>query len=84
MALRKEGFSITVSPRALINGLPGFTSFTQDGMKPQRTNAKCRAPCSMRTTPMGWPGATWARGGKSSSSWYLNQALVSRGLFARL
>ena len=69
MAFLKEGFSITVSPRALMSGLPGFTSFTQEGMKPQRTSAKWRWPFSIRTTPMGWPGATWARGGNSSSSW---------------
>ena len=31
MALRKVGFSRIVSPRALISGLPGLISFTQDG-----------------------------------------------------
>ncbi len=69
MALRKEGFSITVSPRALMSGFSFFTSFIQEGMKPQRSKAKRRWPCSMRTAAMGWPGATWGRGGKSGSSW---------------
>jgi len=58
MALRKVGFSSTVSQRALISGLPGATSFAHDGTKPQRTNPKCRFSCPLRTMAMGPPGVT--------------------------
>lgn len=44
-AWRKDGFSFTVSLRALIN--PSSASFAQAGMSPQRTSDKRRLPSGL-------------------------------------
>ena len=58
MALRNAGLSSTDSPRALIRSEKARGSFTQAGIRPQRTRAKLRRPSSRRTIGTGWVGAT--------------------------
>ena len=57
MALRNAGFSWIVSQRALIKSENMRGSFTQGGIRPQRTSAKCLSPSVMRTIGTGWVGA---------------------------
>ena len=56
--VRKAGFSLRVSPRPLKSKVKLRGSLTQDGIKPQRTNAKLRAPALILTIGTGWVGAT--------------------------
>jgi len=58
MALRKAGLSWIVSARALMSSVKPRGSFTQGGIRPQRTSAKCLPPSVMRTIGTGWVGAT--------------------------
>src|SRR5262245_24200482 len=58
IAFLNAGLSFTLSPRALISSEKSLGSFTQDGIRPQRTSANSRSPLTMRTIGTGWVGAT--------------------------
>ncbi len=56
--MRNDGFSASVSARALIIREPIAGSFAQRGTSPQRTNASSRSPaCDRRTTGTSCIGA---------------------------
>ena len=48
---RKEGFSATVSPLALMHWFPIFGSLAHEGINPQRNRTPSRLAAS---GPMGW------------------------------
>ena len=66
-ALRKEGFSATVSERALIIRLPIPGSLAQEGIKPQRRSPIRRPRSSAATTGTNWVGAMLNLGSYSNS-----------------
>jgi len=68
-ALLNDGFSATVSLRALISLLPIVSSFAHDGIKPQRIVCRCLLPLSSATMELICDeGAIFHEGEKSRSS----------------
>ena len=58
MAFLNDGLSSTESLRACSSSENAFGSFTQAGIRPQRTSANCRLPSNSRTIGIGCVGAT--------------------------
>jgi len=67
-ALRNEGFSVSVSARALIMRAPIDFSLAQDGTRPQYSIASSRGPPVSRTVATNWVGAMFQRGSTSGTA----------------